>query len=188
MRQLFQSVKAYVVFMVLLGLVYPLGITIVAQALMPYNANGSLIEKNNKVVGSVLIAQGFSRPEYFQSRLSANAYDATNSGGTNLGPSSKKLIDGTEAVVKQIREANGLAPSAKVPADMALTSASGLDPHISYENALIQSKRVAQLRGISVREVKKLVDKNTDCDFLGLWGCSGVNVLKLNIALDEYKK
>jgi K+-transporting ATPase ATPase C chain len=188
MRQLFQSVKAYVVFMVLLGLVYPLGITLVAQVLMPYNANGSLIVKNSKVVGSTLIAQGFSKPEYFQSRLSANAYDATNSGGTNLGPSSKKLIDGTEVMVKQIRDANGLAPNAKVPADMALTSASGLDPHISYDNALIQSKRVAQLRGITLRDIKKLIDKNTDSDFAGLWGCSGVNVLKLNLALDEYKK
>ena len=188
MKKLIQSIRIYVIFTVLLGLVYPVAITLIAQVLFPYQANGSLLKKGDTAIGSRLIGQGFTKPEYFQSRMSANNYDGTNSGGTNLGPSSKKLMDATADKISKVRQENALSPDVQLPADMVLTSASGLDPHISLENAIIQSRRVAQARGISVSGVKKLIEKNTDSDFIGIWGCPGVNVLALNIALDETAK
>ena len=185
MKKIIQSLRIYVIFTVMLGLVYPIAITFIAQTLFPYQANGSLLRKGDTVIGSRLIGQGFSDPKYFQSRMSANNYDGTNSGGTNLGPSSKKLMDASADKIAKLRQENGLGADAQVPADMTLTSASGLDPHISLENALIQSGRVAQTRGISLSDIKKLINQNTDNDFIGIWGCPGINVLTLNMALDE---
>lgn len=185
MKTMLHSLRAYIVFTLLLGIAYPLAITFIAQASMPYTANGSLVSKAGRVVGSRLIGQNFAKPEYFQPRQSANNWDGTNSGATNLGPSSKKLMDQTAEKVKQVRQDNALAPDSLVPADMALTSASGLDPHISPANALIQSARVARIRGIPREQLQKLIERNTDPDFIGIWGRPGINVLTLNMALDE---
>jgi K+-transporting ATPase ATPase C chain len=185
MKTLLRSLRIYVIFTVLLGLVYPVAITLIAQLAFPFQANGSLLRKGGAVVGSRLVGQGFTDAKYFQSRMSANNYDGTNSGGTNLGPSSKKLMDATADKIAKLRQENTLAAQTTIPPDMALTSASGLDPHISIENANIQAGRVAQARGMSLKEIKKLIDHNTDSDFIGIWGCQGVNVLALNMALDD---
>jgi potassium-transporting ATPase KdpC subunit len=187
--EIITSIKAFIGFSILLGLVYPLGITTIAQITMPYQANGSLIKENGKIIGATLIGQKFDSPKYFQSRSSAagKGYDATNSGGTNLGPTSKKLMTQSEEKIKEVRLNNNLSNSQKIPADMVLASASGLDPHISLENAYLQIPRIAKIRGLSKEKIKELVHKNTDPDFVGIWGQNGVNVLKLNIALDKLK-
>ena len=186
MRRILRSLIVYVLFTVLLGLVYPLAVTFIAQTVMPYKANGSLILNRGTVIGSELIGQGFTDLKYFHSRFSTNNYDGTNSGATNLGPSSKKLMDDTAEKINKARQEYKLNPDVPIPADMVLASASGLDPHITLENALIQSTRIAEVRGISVNDLKKLIDDNTDSDFVGIWGCPGVNVLKLNIDLDNF--
>jgi K+-transporting ATPase ATPase C chain len=185
MKKLFQSLKIYVIFTVLLGLVYPVAVTIIAQVSLPYQADGSLIRRGGAIVGSKLIGQSFTDLKYFQGRPSANNYDGANSGAENLGPTSKKLMDGTQAMITKVRQDNDLRADSAIPADMVLSSASGLDPHISPENAMLQSARIAKLRGISLDEIKMLIKKNTDPDFIGLWGCAGINVLTLNIGLDE---
>jgi len=183
MKNIITSIKLFIGFSILLGLVYPLAITGIAQATMPSKANGSLVKVDGKVVGSSLIGQKFDKPEYFSSRPSAVDYNASGSGASNLGPSSQKLI----TRVKEDITKNNLIGQ-KIPADMVLTSASGLDPHISLENAQLQIPRISKLRNISETEIKKLVSNNTDRDFVGIWGQEGVNVLKLNIALDKEGK
>lgn len=180
MKNIIISIKVFILFSVLLGLIYPLAITGIAQATMKDKANGSLIVKNGQVVGSSLIGQKFDKPEYFNSRPSAVDYNASGSGGSNLGPSSKKLI----ARVKETISKEKLGDK-NIPADMVLTSASGLDPHISLENAQLQIPRIAKLRKLDETKINELVNKNTDSDFIGVWGQQGVNVLKLNIALDK---
>ncbi len=182
-----QSLIVFAFFTLLLGIVYPLFITGIAQVTMPYKANGSLIVKDGKTVGSALLGQNFDKPEYFHSRLSAVNYDGTNSGASNLGPSSAKLMQQVGDSIKQIRKEDNF-PVGDMPPDMVSSSASGLDPHISRANALIQLKRVAKVRNIPETEVGKLIEDNTDKDFIGIWGHRGVNVLKLNLALDSYKK
>ena len=186
MKKLIQSLRIYLIFTVLLGLVYPVVVTVIAQKLFSFQANGSLMRNGDTVIGSRLLGQGFTGPQYFQSRMSANNYDGTNSGATNLGPSSKKLMDATADKIAKVRQENGLNPDTPIPADMALTSASGLDPHISPANAALQSGRIARARGISENDLKNLIDRNTDNDFIGIWGCPGVNVLTLNMALDKF--
>lgn len=188
MKIIIQSLKVYVIFSVVLGLGYPLAITFVAQLSMPYKANGSLIKKDGIVIGSNLIGQGFTKHGYFHSRPSAVNYDATNSGAANLGPSSKKLMDATAMNIKNVKQDNNLAQGALIPADMVLSSASGLDPHISLENALVQAERVSNARDIPVIILKGMISKNTEPDFVGIWGRPGVNVLKLNMALDGFEK
>jgi len=177
------ALKVFIGFSILLGLVYPLSITAIAQLTMPDKANGSLIKINNKIVGSKLIGQEFKGEKYFNSRPSAVDYNAAGSGGSNLGPTSKKLIDLTTERLNQTRKINNI--SGKMPADMVLASASGLDPHISIKNALLQIPRISKTRNISEAKLKELVDKNTDPDFIGIWGQAGVNVLKVNIDLDK---
>ena len=179
------ALKAFLLFAILTGIIYPLSITAIAQITMPSQANGSLIKANGIIIGSKLIGQNFDKPEYFHSRPSSVNYDAAGSGGSNLGPSSKKLIDQVADRIKSVRAENNIPTNKTVPADMVLTSASGLDPHISTENALLQLQRVAKNRNISESKVKELVKKSTDHDFIGIWGQSGVNVLKLNLALDN---
>jgi K+-transporting ATPase ATPase C chain len=139
------------------------------------------------VRGSTLLAQNFASDKYFQPRASAagTGYDATSSGGTNFGPTSQKLNDSVKAAVAAYRTTNGLAADAAVPADAATSSGSGLDPHISIENAILQSARVAKARKISIEKVQELVGANTDGRDLGVFGEAGVNVLKLNLALDN---
>jgi len=188
MKQILKSLKIYVIFTILLGLIYPLAITVIAQKLFSFQANGSLLKNGDTVIGSRLLSQGFTGPQYFEPRMSANNYDGTNSGATNLGPSSKKLMDATADKIAKVRQANGLNTETPIPADMVLTSASGLDPHISLKNAMLQSGRVARARGISENDIKNLIARNTDSDFIGIWGHQGVNVLALNIALDELAK
>jgi len=182
MKNIIISIKAFIGFSIILGLFYPLAITGIAQKTMQQKANGSLITKNGRIVGSSLIGQTFDKPEYFNSRPSAVNYNASGSGASNLGPSSKKLIERVKETIKEDK-----LGSKKIPADMLLTSASGLDPHISLENAQLQSSRISKIRNIPESKIEALIEENTDDDFIGIWGEEGVNVLKLNIALDEVK-
>jgi potassium-transporting ATPase KdpC subunit len=181
------SLLLTLVFAVLLCGAYPLVVWAGGQALFAAKANGSLIvDKDGSVRGSALLAQNFSSDKYFQPRPSAagTGYDATSSGGTNLGPTSQKLNDAVKAAVAAYRTSNALATDAEVPADAVTSSASGLDPHISLANAQIQAVRVAKARGLPIEKVSALVAANTDGRDLGVLGEPGVNVLRLNVALD----
>ena len=183
-KNLLIAVLMTIVTTLLLGLVYPLVVTGLAQVLFPDKANGQLIERNGKIIGSRIIGQAFSSPGYFRSRPSAagTGYDAANSAGTNLGPTNKKLIDSVKAAVDAARKEN---PSAPVPVDLVTTSASGLDPHISPAAAAFQVPRVARERGVPETEIQRLVDAHTEGRQLGFLGEPVVNVLELNLALDE---
>jgi potassium-transporting ATPase KdpC subunit len=185
-RNLVTAVLMTIVTTVILGVIYPLAITGIAQVSFPDKANGQLITKDGKVVGSRIIAQGFSSPGYFRPRPSAagTGYDAANSAGTQMGPTNKKLMDAVKANVEVARKEN---PKAPVPIDLVTTSASGLDPHISLAAADFQVPRVARERGIAEGDVRRLVAASTAERSLGFFGEPGVNVLELNIALDaEY--
>jgi K+-transporting ATPase ATPase C chain len=187
LSELKTSALLTLIFAVLLCGAYPLVIWAGGQALFPAKANGSLLlDKDGAVRGSALLAQNFSSDKYFQPRPSAagTGYDATSSGGTNLGPTSQKLSDSIKAAVASYRTANNLAADAEVPADAVTSSASGLDPHISLANATIQAARVAKARGLPLERVQALIAANTDGRSLGILGEPGVNVLRLNAALD----
>jgi len=185
-RNLWISIAMTVVTTVLLGLIYPLVVTGLAQMIFPHKANGQLIVKNGNVIGSKIIGQGFSGPGYFHSRPSAagNGYDAANSGGSNLGPTNQKLLDRVKADVGSARAEN---PSTPVPIDMVTTSASGFDPHITPANAEFQLRRVAQARGISVEQLRMVVSKHTEGRQFGMLGEPRVNVLELNHDLDRFQ-
>jgi K+-transporting ATPase ATPase C chain len=186
LKELWTSIAATVVLCVVVSGIYPVLIWGIGQVLFSHQANGSLVESNGQVVGSELLAQGFSGARYFHPRPSAagTGYDPTSSGGSNLGPTSQKLIDGIKANATQYRQENGLAEEAIVPADAVTASGSGLDPHISLQNAQMQISRVAKERGLSEEAVRAEVAKATDKPLLGLGGEPGVNVLKVNLALD----
>jgi len=184
-KEILTALKVFLGFTLILGVAYPLLITTIAQLAMPHKANGSILEQNGKIIGSTLIGQNFDKPEYFNSRPSSVDYNAQASGGSNLAPTSQKLANRVSFDVKKIQKENNLQKNNSVPADAVLTSASGLDPHISIENALLQLPRVAKERKLSELKIKKLINKNTDSDFIGIWGQSGVNVLKLNTELDK---
>jgi len=183
-RNLTIAVLMTIVTTLLLGVAYPLAVTGLAQAMFPSKANGQLIERGGKVIGSRIIGQAFSSPGYFRSRPSAAGagYDAANSGGTNLGPTNKKLVDAVTAAVDAARKEN---PSAPVPVDLVTSSASGLDPHISPAAALFQVPRVSRERGISEEDLRRLVAARTEARQFGLLGEPVVNVLELNLALDD---
>jgi K+-transporting ATPase ATPase C chain len=167
--------------------IYPLVVWGVAQTLFPEKANGSIIVRDGKTIGSELLAQNFTGPNYFHPRPSAAGdvgYDATSSGGSNLGPTSKKLIDSVKERVEAYRSENNLPPTVPVPADAVTASASGLDPHVSVKNALIQAGRVARARGINEQAVLAKVQAHTEGRTLGIFGEPRVNVLTLNLSLD----
>lgn len=187
-RQILPAVRILAVLTVMVGVAYPLAVTAVAQLTMHSAANGSLVRVHGRVVGSALLGQRFSEAQYFHPRPSAagrDGYDGSASGGSNLGPSSRKLRQDVATRVAAFRAENQLSDDASVPVDAVTASGSGLDPHISVANARLQAPRVARERGLSVRRVLALVDAHTDARSLGVLGQPGVNVLELNVALDE---
>jgi K+-transporting ATPase ATPase C chain len=171
----------------LFGIVYPLVMTGIAGFLFPHQANGSLILRNGQVIGSELIAQSFTSDKYFHPRPSAagNGYDATSSGGTNLAQSNAKLATRIQGDIDALQKQN---PGKPVPIDMVTTSASGLDPDITPDNAYYQASRVAKARGITENKVRELIGQHIAQRQLGLWGEPRVNVLELNLALDQAAK
>jgi len=189
LAQLRPAIVSFVLFTAITGVLYPLFVTGVAQSLFHKQAEGSLITKDGKVVGSSLIGQQFDAPQYFWGRISATspAYNASSSSGSNLGPSNSALIDEVKGRIAALKAAdpNNNLP---IPVDLVTSSGSGLDPHISLAAAQYQLARVARVRGLTQGDVQQIIDQNTQGRFLGLLGEPVVNVLQLNLALDEYKK
>jgi potassium-transporting ATPase KdpC subunit len=198
LREIRPAILVLLLLTLITGLAYPLAMTEVAGAIFPKQAQGSLIERDGKVVGSALIGQEFKDDKYFHGRLSATTapdpadasktvpapYNAANSGASNLGPTSKALNDRIKEDVEKLKAEN---PSTSVPIDLVTTSASGLDPDISPEGALFQVPRVAKARGMSEDKVRQLVTENTSGRLIGIFGEPRVNVLELNLALDAAK-
>jgi K+-transporting ATPase ATPase C chain len=181
------ALSLFVLLSIVTGLLYPLAVTGVAQAMFPHEANGSLIENNGKTVGSEFIGQSFTAPRYFWSRPSATSpmpYNGGASGGSNLGPTNPALADAVKARVQALREADP-GNTAPVPVDLVTTSASGLDPDISRAAADYQAARVARARHLPEAQVRALVARHTRQPVLGFLGEARVNVLKLNLALDS---
>jgi potassium-transporting ATPase KdpC subunit len=188
MRTFVTAFVATAVLTVLTGIIYPLAVFGIAQTIFPRQAGGSIIVASNKVVGSSLIGQNFSSPKYFQSRPSAagdKGYDASNSSGSNLGPTNKALIDAVKLRLKNLVESNPGIDPRQVPIDLVTASGSGLDPEISPAAANLQVARVAHARGLSEDQVRRLIADNTRPRSAGIFGEPGVNVLLLNLALDR---
>lgn len=186
-QQLLPGLRSTIFLTVLLGIVYPLAMTGISQALFRDKANGSLIVKDGKLIGSQLIGQSFTKPEYFNSRPSnagANGYDAAASSGYNQGPTNKKLVDRITAAAEQFRKDN---PDYRgpIPADLVTGSASGLDPHLSPDAARTQARRIARIRGTSAEQINGLIEQFIEKPDLGILGEPRVNVLMLNLELDR---
>lgn len=191
LRELRASIAAIVVLGIVLCGVYPLVVWGIGQLAFPDQANGSLIQRDGKTIGSRLIGQNFTGKQYFHPRPSAAGdvgYDAANSGGSNLGPLSQKLSDQVKERIEAYISENSLAPGTKVPADAVTASGSGLDPHISVANAELQVARVARERGVPVEEVENYIRQFTEGPQLGFLGDPAVNVLGINLALDARER
>ena len=187
MKQLVIAVKVTVVLTILTGALYPALITGLARVLFPRQAAGSMVQANGRTVGSELIGQRFTKPEYFHGRPSAagnDGYDALASGGSNYGPTNQKLIDRVKDDLKKFRAENP-GYNGPIPSDLLTASGSGLDPHLSPASAEAQAARVAQARGVAPAQILRLIAENTEGRDLGILGEPRVNVLKLNLALDR---
>jgi potassium-transporting ATPase KdpC subunit len=188
MRTLVTAIAMTVALTLVTGIVYPLVVWGIAQVLFPWQANGSLVARDGHVIGSELIGQNFSAARYFQPRPSAagdKGYDSSNSGGSNLGPTNRKLIDATKAALHNVLKQNPGVSPAQVPMDLVTASGSGLDPEISPAAAELQITRVAKARGLSDAVVRGLLRDNIRARFAGIFGEPRVNVLELNLALDQ---
>lgn len=188
MRDLWIAAKLTAVLTVITGIAYPLLVFAIARVILPWQAGGSLVVRDGRVVGSAIIGQSFSRERYFHGRPSAagdKGYDAAGSGGSNLAPTNKALLANVKSRLKDVLEENPGTKPADVPVDLVTASGSGLDPEISPAAAEIQAERVAKARGIAPELVRKLISDNTRGRLLALFGEPGVNVLKLNLALDS---
>ena len=183
-KELRISLMATILIAILVCGLYPGVVWVVAHGLFPHRADGSLITAKGKVIGSSLLAQGFAGAQYFHPRPSAASYDAAHSGGSNWGPLSRRLIDTVRDRVISYRAENDLPPGTPVPADAVTASSSGLDPHISVKNAQLQTRRVAEVRGLSLEVVMRKIEAHTEGRTLGILGEPRVNVLMLNLDLD----
>jgi K+-transporting ATPase ATPase C chain len=187
MKEIKNALLMFVVFTFILGIIYPVVITVISQVALPYQANGNLITDNGKVIGSELIGQNFTSPIYFHGRPSAIGYDSGTSGGSNLGPTNQKLVDQIDERVQLIRHKESLSSNFTVPADLVLSSGSGLEAYIYVESARLQIPRIAKARGLSEAEVENIVEDNVEGWIVGI-DTPLVNVLKLNIALDNTRR
>lgn len=185
MLNIWRSIRFLVVSVVLLGLIYPLIMIGIGQLVFPYQANGSMVSMNGRVVGSTLIAQAMTNPGLFHPRPSAVNYAGNGSGGSNLGPTNPALIKEIKGNIQTVEQQNPGTPVSAIPPDMVESSASGLDPDISIQDAMIQVPRISKATGFSSSDLVSLINKYKQGRFIGIWGAPMVNVMQLNLAIEK---